>query len=301
MKHPWQITTVFIALFIASQLLGLLVLNMGVESFDAETGQVTFSDTAAGERPEISGFFTILYVLVGVGIGTAILLFIAKKGKVFWWKTWFFLAVWISISITLDVLLQNALVAWVGGAGLAYLKLMRNSSWIHNATELLIYPGLAFFLVPLFDITSVFILLVLISIYDAYAVWKSKHMITMAKFTSDSKIFPGFNINYASSTKKPKPKSKTKTSSKPKKSHSGVLGGGDIAIPMLFIGTVFLTLLEAGFTRQVSLTYSSIIIFTSAASLGLLFYFSKEKTFYPAMPFLSAGCFVGYALVLLLI
>ena len=40
------------------------------------------------------------------------------------------------------------------------------------------------------------ILLVLISIYDMIAVWKSKHMITLAKFQLDTKSFAGLAMNY---------------------------------------------------------------------------------------------------------
>lgn len=302
MKHPVSITTLFIVLFIISQLVGLLVINFGVESVDFETGGVDFADTAAGERPEISGLATLAYIVFGVAIGTTILLLLAKKGNVFWWRIWFFLAVWISISITLGVLTQNLLLSWVVGFGLAYLKLWKKNVWTHNLTEILIYPGLAFFLVPLLDINTVIFLLVLISIYDAYAVWKSKHMVTMAKFTSKANIFPGFSINYDESSRKVKKVKKVGGKKQKKgKRTSGVLGGGDIAIPMLFIGVVFITLLQAGFSRETSLTLSSIIIVTSAISLGLLLYYSKEKKFYPAMPFLSAGCIVGYFIVLLLI
>lgn len=304
MKHPFSITSIFIALFIVAQLVGLLVMNLGVTQVDTNTGSVDFADTAAGERPQLTGLAALAYIVFGVAIGTIILLFIAKKGSVIWWKIWFFLAVWISISITLGVLTQNTLLSWLLGFALAYLKLWKKNMWTHNISEILIYPGLAFFLVPLLDIKTVIFLLILISIYDAYAVWKSKHMVTMAKFTTKANIFPGFNINYDSkkANKQVEEKDAKKSRLKKKgKKTSGVLGGGDIAIPMLFIGVVFITLLQAGFSRESSLMLSSIIIVSSAVSLGLLLYYSKEKKFYPAMPFLSAGCIVGYVIVLLLI
>ena len=36
------------------------------------------------------------------------------------------------------------------------------------------------------------------------------------------------------------------------------------------------------------------------ALMGLLF-FSKKGRFYPAMPFISAGCFAGFGIILLVI
>jgi len=60
---------------------------------------------------------------------------------------------------------------------------------------------------------------------------------------------------------------------------------------MLFAGVV---LKETGF-----LDASLVAIFSALALLGLLI-FSKKNKFYPAMPFIGAGIFVGYLLGLIL-
>lgn len=299
MKHPIRITIIFVLLFVTSQLLGLIVLSQGVSeiSYENNQTQIGFEDTAAGERPNMSGLATLVYIVVGVSIGTLILLYFARTQRVRWWKAWFFVAVWMSISITLGVFIQ-AWLAWLIGFFAAALKLWKNNPWTHNITELLIYPGLAFFIVPILDMVSVFILLIAVSAYDAYAVWKSKHMVEMAEFTTSTNVFPGLNINYSDGQDEPV---RDEPSDTKKGSHSGVLGGGDIAVPMLFTGTTFTMLVEKGFTIPSALSWSSIIVATSALSLALLFYYSKKKTFYPAMPFLSAGCFFGYIIVRLFI
>ncbi|MBS3145707.1 hypothetical protein J4414_02800 [Candidatus Woesearchaeota archaeon] len=113
--------------------------------------------------------------------------------------------------------------------------------------------------------------MILISIYDMYAVWKSKHMIKLAKFQSKLKTFAGLFIPY-------------------EKNKAAILGGGDIAFPLLFAGVV---LLEKG------LYPSILIIVYSALALFLLFLFGKKKKFYPAMPFISLGCFLGYLVSLI--
>src|SRR3989344_5717485 len=122
-----------------------------------------------------------------------------------------------------------------------------------------------------FSVFSAIILLILISIYDMYAVWKSKHMIKLAKFQSKLKTFAGLFIPY-------------------EKNKAAILGGGDIAFPLLFAGVV---LLEKG------LYPSILIIVYSALALFLLFLFGKKKKFYPAMPFISLGCFLGYLVSLI--
>ena len=104
-----------------------------------------------------------------------------------------------------------------------------------------------------------------------YAVWKSKHMIKLAKFQTKLKTFAGLFIPYA-------------------KNKVALLGGGDIAFPLLFAGAVLL---------QKGLYSSILVIIYSALALTLLFLFGKKKKFYPAMPFISLGCFIGYLISLI--
>jgi len=85
-----------------------------------------------------------------------------------------------------------------------------------------------------------------------------------------------------------KPKSQKKEELKNKvvrvKARIAVLGGGDIGFPLIFAGVVL---------KEWGLLPSLIIPIFALIALAGLFYFSKEKKFYPAMPFISAGCFVG--------
>ena len=76
------------------------------------------------------------------------------------------------------------------------------------------------------------------------------------------------------------------------KVRTAILGGGDIAFPLLFSGVILKT--TANYLNPLIIT-----IFAAIALLLLLMKGEKDK-FYPAMPFLSLGCFIGYAVVLLL-
>ena len=84
---------------------------------------------------------------------------------------------------------------------LAYFKVFRNQIFIHNLTEIFIYGGLEALLVPLFNVLAITISLLLFALYDMYAVWKSKHMIAMAKFQTEQKVFAGLYIPYHVDTK----------------------------------------------------------------------------------------------------
>jgi presenilin-like A22 family membrane protease len=170
------------------------------------------------------------------------------------------------------------------------------------------YAGIAVLLVPIFDVFWAVMLLLAISVYDMYAVWKSKHMVKMAKFQTQSNIFAGLLIPYKVKAGKsiPQIKSKTKNirlaSSKAGKTETktAILGGGDVAFPLIFAGVIMENLLMQGLSKGTAFLEASIIILTTTIALALLFFFAKKDKFYPAMPFISAGCLVGWVIVMLI-
>ena len=327
MKHDLKITIFLIALFFISQIAGLSLIAYDATPtliVDSVTNQSTmvvlYEETAAGPRPEVSGYGSLLYIVIGVGIGTLLILLLMKfrlGGKI--WKAWYFLAVLMAITITIGVFTQDW-IAFIIAAMLASLKLIYKNVYVHNFTEILMYAGIALLLVPLFNIIWASVLLILISIYDMYAVWKSKHMVKLAKFTMKQNLFPGVAINYS---EKDKSKSKGKKQStvishsiKSSDKHSAqkkvkskgasemrqaILGGGDIIFPLIFAGTILTGLLGMGFEKIIAVAISLIVSVTTGVALYLLFYYAKKDRFYPAMPFVSAGCFAGLGIVLALL
>ena len=67
-----------------------------------------------------------------------------------------------------------------------------------------------------------------------------------------------------------------------------ILGGGDVVFPMILAGVVL---------RQFGPLSAIIVSICAALALLGLFYISKKGKFYPAMPFISVGCFLGLAIV----
>ncbi|MCF7798644.1 hypothetical protein K9M74_01965 [Candidatus Woesearchaeota archaeon] len=311
MKHKPSIITLLLLFFVLAQVIGLGLINydaqVGELSTDNQTLIVEFSETAAGPRPELSGVGTIIYLAVGIGIATIVLLGLIKLkfgGKL--WKVWYFLAVTTALTIAFGVLIPS-LIAIIVAVLLAGLKIWKYNFYTHNLTELFMYAGLAVLLVPLLSVFWAIILLVLISLYDAYAVWKSKHMVKLAQFTSKQELFAGLAINYAEEGSKIKTKKLVSKKEAKKKSGSkvklrqAILGGGDIIFPLLFMGAVLIWLLQTGFTKLVAFSLSLIVLAGVTTSLALLFIKGKKDKFYPAMPFLTAGCLAGYGVLLLVL
>ncbi|MEK6817074.1 MAG: hypothetical protein AABY09_05645, partial [Nanoarchaeota archaeon] len=81
----------------------------------------------------------------------------------------------------------------------------------------------------------------------------------------------------------------------PYKKGTAILGGGDIGFPLMFAAVVMKEM-DLGFYN-----YKTFLI-PLAVSLALLalFMYGKDKKFYPAMPYVTAGCLIGYLILLLL-
>jgi presenilin-like A22 family membrane protease len=81
---------------------------------------------------------------------------------------------------------------------------------------------------------------------------------------------------------------------------TAILGGGDIVFPLIFTGAVMNGLILNGLTKSAAFMQASIIILTTTIALALLFIYAKKGKFYPAMPFVTAGCLVGWVIVLVI-
>lgn len=244
-------------------------------------------------------FFQLVTALI---LSILIFVLITKYKLVTFMRLWFLLVVIIALSVSFYAILTyfnqpQYLIALAIAIPIGILKIIRPSIIIHNLTEVLIYPGIASIFVPILNPFYAILLLLIISIYDIWAVWHSGIMQKMAKFQMDKmKVFGGFFVPYLTrdirkKIKKEKIKFKNK---KVPKNYKGIqmpiaiLGGGDVVFPIITAG-VFLTYFN-------SLTPGLYIIFGAFAGLLYLLLRSEKKKFYPAMPFITAGILLGLAI-----
>jgi len=297
MKHSWKITAVLLVVFLLAQFVGIGIMYKYVDvEKSAETGKTEFLELPIGERPPMDEGTSFLWVVLVIVIGTGFLLLIIKYNVYWLWKIWFLLAIVLALTVAFGAIVRPDIAA-VLAIGLGVWKIFKPNVWVQNFTELFIYGGLAAIFVPLFNLWSVIILLILISVYDAYAVWQSKHMITLAKSQAKAKIFAGLLIPYQlkagkkMNVAKNVKKLKTKAKKVPMKIRTAMLGGGDIGFPLIFAGVIL---------KVFGLWEALLIPLFSGTALLALLLKGNEKKFYPAMPFISAGCFVGLAVVWLI-
>lgn len=283
MKHKITITIIILCMFLLTQFVGLYVIA-------SDAVPEYLSSTNANTESAEFFFYQLISSLI---IAILIVVLITKYKLRLVMKTWFTIVVIIAISVSMAAILKNIfgvtnyifplVIAIVFGI----LKLLRPSVIIHNVTEVLIYPGIATIFVPILTPFYAIILLILISIYDMWAVWHSGIMQKMAKFQmNELKIFGGFLIPYLTKEVRQKIASMKKSKKKEKKMKisMAILGGGDVVFPIITAGVFMLSL---------GMSYAISVILGALVGLSLLLVFSEKKKFYPAMPFISAGIFVG--------
>lgn len=302
MKHTLSITVLIVLIFFLSQVIGLYALNVNTKVTQTPEGAiiVEHEDTAIGRRPDIQGPETFAYILVAILIGTGLILLLVRLRKFSLWKALFFFAVWMTCSITIGVFI-NPTLALVLCIFLAFFKVYKPNIWVHNFTELFIYAGIAIIFVPLLDIIWAVLLLLAISAYDMFAVWKSRHMISLAEFQTKSRAFAGVMLSYRIKAKERVKEIKEKGKGAKEMGEefkSAILGGGDIAFPLIFAGVVMDSLIKGGFmTKPLAFLNALAIPAIVTVFLFVMLALAKKDRFYPAMPFLTAGCLIGYGLV----
>lgn len=303
MKHNLRINLILVGIFLLAQFAGLYVVNHYIDhKSTAETQVVQWEPLPYNlERPEVKNQSTsFIWIMAVILIGTVLFLLLIRLNKPIIWKLWFFATVWIALAFSFNVVL-GPYMAGILALALAAVRIFKPNAVVHNVSEIFIYGGLAAIFVPILNIFSAFMLLILISVYDMIAVWKTKHMVSIAKFQAKSRLFAGLFISYkrdsGESVKgmEQMPK-ETKKESQP---FAAVLGGGDIGFPLIFAGVVMKSLMLQETVISGFLKTAIIPISASAALFFLLMKGSSNK-FYPAMPFISLGCFVGYFMTYLI-
>jgi presenilin-like A22 family membrane protease len=308
MKHNLQVTFILIAFFLGAQIIGLLVtseyiiVNKVIDPVTLET-KIELGGNELPynlERPNVSESTSYIWIIAAIFIGTILLLLIIKYRKMNLWKIWFFLAVFATISISFFPLFGR-LITPILAFTFALIKVFRNYPIANNLIEIFIYGGLAAIFVPILNVRAAVILLILISIYDIIAVRHTKHMVRIAKFQSSNRMFAGFSIPYGNASKNKSKKIKNSLDYKTQKGKGkvAVLGGGDIGFPLLFAGAVMKEMLIIEPFSIVFIKTLLIPIFASIALTYLLFIGKKDR-FYPAMPYLTTGCLIGYLLIFLI-
>ena len=283
MKHEFKITAIILIMFLLAQFIGLYVIHSYSSGekglpYGMETPELETSRDFAGMLVSIIFAFIIAITLF---------LFFTKMDLSFVLKIWFFFVIMLALGLAFTAILPrfnySPLAALLLALPLALSTIYSRNILSHNLAQIFIFPGISAVFVPIFNIWTILIILVLISIYDMWAVWHSGIMQKMAKYQIQKlRIFAGFMIPSISKALREKIKNMKPSELKTKKIkvNIAVLGGGDIVFPLITAGV---------FLKFYGIIPALFVV--AGATIGLcslLFYGDKKKS-YPAMPYITAG------------
>jgi presenilin-like A22 family membrane protease len=303
-------------MFVVTQLIGLIVVHAYTPNIQQVDINGTFQNITVNPLPyglespdDIEQGASLISIVIAFAIAICFIFLLTKIKAAMLIRLWFFVVVALVLAITfyafeilapLEINYKTALIIpLVISIPLAYIKVFKQNVIIHNLTELFIYPGIASVFVPLLGLWSIIVLLIIISLYDMWAVWHTGFMQKMAKYQmNELKIFGGFFVPYLNKKQRQQIKEaklKIKAGKKPKKKtmkvNLAILGGGDVVFPIITAGIIL---------RLWGLLPALIVIAGAAVALLALFAYSKKGKFYPAMPFITAGLLIGIAIAYLI-
>jgi presenilin-like A22 family membrane protease len=307
MKHKLTVTFILLGMFILTQLIGLFIVDAyspKTIEIDGELQNVTPKIPYGMQSPEVDSEVSLVGIIFAFIVAILLVLLLTKFRAAIIMKIWFFIVVVLALGISFNAIIPGGTrilfssltlsetLAIAVALPLAYIKVFKQNILVHNFTELFIYPGIAAIFVPILSVWSIIILLILISLYDMYAVWHAGFMQKMAKYQIEElKVFSGFFVPYLGKgqreqVQKLKKEDPEKLKTKKIKVNLAILGGGDVVFPIITAG-VLMTASGWGIIPA--------LLSLLGATLGLsyLFFFAEKGKFYPAMPFITAGIFLG--------
>lgn len=276
-KQFWRIFLIEAGLFFATSLLALISasqLNKLIKAKEIYLPTTTLQDFL------LSFVFVTFFILLFV-------LFKSKKFNKF--KEIIFKGIFILTcfggGLTILNLILPVFVSILIMGVLIALWLEWKKIWIHDILIMFALAGAASFFGLEFSPSMVIVLLLIFSVYDFIAVYKTKHMVLMAKEMIDKKVILGFIIPkelkyFKDGLDKVKPAG-----------NFMILGGGDVVFPCLLAVSV----IPQSFFKSLV-----IIIF---ALFGLLFsywIFTREKEPIPALPPIAMFSIIGYLITLII-
>ncbi|HIH10154.1 MAG TPA: hypothetical protein HA254_05820 [Candidatus Diapherotrites archaeon] len=170
-----------------------------------------------------------------------------------------------SIIVLLPTKLADEIILGAAALSVAVRIIFSKNIWLRNASSVVAAAGAGALIGASLGVVAVFVFIVLLAIYDFIAVFKTKHMVQLAKTVTSKNL----SFTYAL----------------PTPSHQFELGTGDLVMPLVFASSV-LAAMQPVHQFPYSIIPSIAVLAASYVGLVLtLDYVSKrEGTALPALP-----------------
>ena len=225
--------------------------------------------------------------LLAFGIGTAVILGLIRimHGGLFL-RIFFLLALFSGTLITLNIFLSNVL-SFILSLFLVVIYSFYPYVWFHNLILILTLPGIAAVLGASLSPYLVVALLIFMSVYDYIAVYKTKHMVKMAKAMIAGRAI--FAMIY--------PEHWHGFKSHLDRAHPGegfmMLGTGDFVFPIVMATSAYFISALVAWTVLVSSLFGLLL-------MHIVFSLQKVRRPMPALPPLAAFAILGFLLAVML-
>jgi len=241
-------------LFLITQILGIIV---ALDFVKTDTKATIVSE----DTENVSNAFALIaYILVF----TLILILAIKYFKGFGLvKVMEILAVFGTSWIVFDVFIPqiSLMLALLVVGSRIFIK---ESIFLKNIASVIAVAGAGALLGVSLGVTPVLVFIIALAVYDLIAVFKTKHMVFLAKHLSDE------NLSF--------------TVSMPTKEHLFQMGTGDLIIPLVFSVSVLNSVFDGTNLEYAIILPILLLLGSLVGLLGTLYYTGKQKRALPALP-----------------
>ncbi|MDI6798688.1 MAG: presenilin family intramembrane aspartyl protease [Candidatus Aenigmarchaeota archaeon] len=274
-----EVIIFFIGIFLLTQVLGLYIGSKYINLIKAMPELQPQLFPGVSPQSIENSIFLLFYILAI----TVVIILVIRFKKILL-RGIEAVAIFFASLITFDFLFPIAIfsipVSIFLSLGLTSWKMLRPSVLNQNLAVIFSVSGVGAFLGVSLGILPVLVFIILLSFYDFISVFVTKHMIYIAK--EIAKTPTAFSAAFPYKFKKPV---YFVVGSKRVKRHYQ-LGGGDIAIPLMFSVSVL---------REFTFYHTVFSMLGAVASLCLITYFvTKKHIALPALPWISSGMLIGF-------
>lgn len=265
-----------VVLYLFSHLLGL---TAALTLYNTQVAQ----GTAVVNSSPMSGLYLFGIILAA----TVLMLLLYRYSLGFILKGWFYLAIFFTLLIFFATFLPPGAALGAAVAGFIVRKLTPDI-WTRNLVDAMSYAGVGAFFGTMIGVVPAGIFLLLVALYDLFAVNVSEHMVDLVEQGMDTDTFMGLMYPKEGNAV-PAGDVSDVDQEDLEQVQVGIVGGGDVVIPMIFAVSLM---------KQFSPIASSFASIGAGLGLAILLKKAREGTYYPAIPAVGGGAVVGLVVYL---